>query len=793
MSKISVALRSLKNLGASCLILCISSKQKSSVTDNTPQQSASATSVAQAETTPAADLTNQAPVTTAGFTSFQDTTPVKADDNTTALTPLSPYPKVGMEQVCERLMRLSDVQWSSAQAPGTIIGSLQLPINLLQVASLWCKLSRFEFFRANIEVQMRLNTTKFHYGQLMAYIIPDTHQTEIDAMVTDIWTASMLDPKILLANSQTSITFTIPFQHQFDWISTRTIDEDPCSMAYVGLMVLQSLGTASNTTNDVVSVTTWARFTDIEIGGPISKANSGPTPPAPFKPKVTMAPVVKPKRRPKPESSEQLTRSANSSNTGADRLDAFKQSITSIPIIGGLASAAFDVLGDLTFSKPSNVAAPTQVVSAPDVAYFKGSGLQQVVDYGLTMTPHLSDDQKAFGKHDPCCYSFRALAQKPSLLMSVAVPVSTEAGDVIFETPIGPFPLYNANKRYDNWFAAAARSFMFWRGSVKYLLLFSCSSYTSARVRIEWLPKADVADSEHNEGDTISQVVDICGDTNTKVTVPFFSRDVYTHTPRTNTDTVGNSGFLRCTLLNAVSTFDESQTDPEIQLSVFVAAGPDIDFTIPYVAPVLTPVAEGDLADVFATQFPAVLKARYVKQKGVSTSESDCSIRNYARRWFHYTFASDETFFTIPQGFPQNIPTVATVPSFWDLYRFKRGSMRIMPRQSDAVAGCSVVGQYALDGTVSNDSGPENGYETGNLYAMNYPSTVYSMPYTSNAKFVKKYQPVLRGLRIAVIGVQSHATPGTNIYLSAGDDLSFGGLGVSPTLDFSAAKKSKTK
>lgn len=750
-------------------------------------------------TEPEADLSNDAPLMTNELTTFQDQTPQEIAITPSTQIPISdPYPDQGMNQVCQRLMKVDNFAWASSDVQGTIIGFVDFPSAILQFDSMWCRMSRFRFFRSDLEIQVRVNTTKFHYGQLMCFVVPDTTADEVAALATDIWTASQLEPKLLLANSATELTFTIPYQHQMDYIDLKTVSSEPCSLAKIVFIVLTPLKSASSNADDSLDVTVWGRFTNFHICGPVSTALTPPTPKEKYKKLVLETHRGKKINQfnmkvPTPES-EQDTRSATgtTSDIGA-RIKNFAASFTKVPIIGGIASAASAVgglLSDIGLDKPNNLRIPEKMFVDPSSSLMQGKGLDMSTNLSLNPKAYVSDDQAIFGKVDPACYSFRALAQKPSLYETREILSSTAAGTIIAKYPLGPYPKFATPSplpRFDTWYAASARQFLFWRGSTKYMFVFSASSYTTARFRLTYHPDSTGANAEaQNGGDVISMIIDVKGDTITKVTIPYLSKKPYERVPFGDTYSSSEStGTLDLSLVNRIIDFDSTVSDSAIQLSVWVAAGEDIEYSVPYF-PRTPPVSEkktevkpeGDICDVFKSSFTPIIKASSMMMRNYVTSETEMSIKTYLHRYYYTGGINSSEALSVTTPYPPYGSTWTEQP-IWAWFRFKRGSMRFRFNRNSPTS--MYVGYTAAtDGVVDPVLGPQNYVYNQIPDGSDQNNTFVTLPYAATARFLKSAASASnRGVTYLVPYYLD--TSGARFSFAAGDDISFGGLGTTPT------------
>jgi hypothetical protein len=732
------------------------------------------------------------------ITSFQDQTSqeVVSVKSAQKFVP-DPYPSVCMNDILSRLMKINNFQWESTDLSGTIIGSVDLPNDLFAIESVLDRLGRFRYLQADLEIQVRLNSTKFHYGQLLMYYITDTEATEVAALVKDVWNASQLPSAIIMANSCTELTIKIPYQHQYDFVDIfdRT---QPAAMAHLGFVVLNPLRSSATTATDKVDVTVWARFTNITLSGPTTKKAP---PPALAKVQKTF---IESNVEITPQS-EQSSRAIDGVTTGQPRTADFMASLRSVPVVGPAITAIGDAL-DLGLDKPNLTSTPCRMFTDHSYTMFQGKGVNPSHPTSLSPTAHVSDSQAIFGVDDKACRSFRHLAQTPSLYEVREIPTTATAGTLIATYPLAPLAKWSTSTggtRYDNWFSACARQFLLWRGGKKFMFVFSCSSYTTARFRLTFDPNpGDPVDPEDpNGGDVISQIIDVKGDTVSKITVPYLSNQPYSKAPYGyyadgQSDNVGN---LTLTLVNDIVDFDTANEDTTIQLSVFVAAAEDVDFAVPYssaetdpssvsLSEPESPEPQGDVRGAFKTEFPPIIKAKHYVAKNYVTSESVMSIRTYAHRYVNFTTFTNQTFCPASLYPPYASTPTMQPPNFWAWFRFYRGSMNFKATLTNANSSTSFQygSSYSIDYDPVAPAFSSQDSQMSTLLSFSNTQTVFflSVPYASTAKYIKAYSStaITRNVVQSVPLLSSNS--GFSVQYAAGDDISFGGLGTLPTITY---------
>lgn len=719
-------------------------------------------------------------VSTKAITSFQDTNPtIEASPpgpiNLDSHIP-QPYPDPGMKPVCERLMKIGSVDWQVSDPSGTNLHRVCFPDVLLTFDSLWCRMSRFKFFRAGAEFVIRLNSTKFHSGQLLVNWMPDASASEYNAYNTTLQTSCMINPHIILANTQTDLGIKIPYQGSSDWMDIeKYAGAEPVESGEIGTLgiwVLTPLQTSSDSASSTVSVTLFAKFTDFVINGPHSKSYVQPTL-TPHKRFVNrcIAWDVDDQRFKITSDSESRARTVQSTVAGVSkRLTSFKSFLSSIPIVGGLVKPITDLL---PFSKPPSLSAPIYTNSVKGVRDFNTKGLQLVDKLAQDPECHVADDCTPFGIADQRCSSLLALARSPCLIAIIGIPLTTDPATDVFSLRVGPFPSVVENMSthvytlQHTWASFVASRHAFWRGSIKYMFLVSASSYTSARIRISWTPTTQSVSEIENSGDVISEIYDITGDTIIKFTVPYLSASAGIAMGNTLSQPLDDLGFIQVSLVNRISSFQANASANNIYMTLWTSVGEDFQFFEPREELSFYPT--GDMCDVFSKSFPSLVTASQSKVTRLTFADESTSQKEYHLRFTNTTSYPDMNYGIKPyQGMMGT--------GFFPAYRFFRGGFRIrMFAGSQAIVNVSKV-MY----------NPSFDVFTGNIIT-NYSSTKYfltpesamayvEIPYHATKRFYKLSNVRDSYFTSVWIGGPSSTTPTVGIDYSVADDFTFGGL-----------------
>jgi len=438
-------------------------------------------------------------------------------------------------------------------------------------------LSNFAYFRADVEVHVRMNTNAMYAGALMVTASPSD---EFDTVKNFQQARSWLKPVVVSAQSQSTAIISLPWVRPERFLESTdfTVGELVSWQAYVD--VLSPLVNSSPSGSESILVDIQARFVNAKVFWPIAPA--GPLPmrvirqeSARMKPSRMsnrMSAATQPTTRnliapysPAPAISavtSQATSAVNSTtSTITNVIDSVMDPIEDVlgavqPLLqmGGLIASFFD--------KPEINEEITRVYNVTGANMCTVDTKDVSLPLTLYSTSYLSTDEKTIPDGGP--WKLVDMVMRPSLAAQWNFKADQPACVLPYNAPGTPFSFVCALHK-------------FWRASMRYQLRFFCSTFTSARFLIVYTPAAVPADNEITN--TVSRLIDVRGDTVVEFTVPFVSQTDFV--PLTEAP-----GSIQVTLYNDIVNGDVS-TEPAINMVVFVATGPDAQFQMP-VAPAAT-------------------------------------------------------------------------------------------------------------------------------------------------------------------------------------------------------------
>ncbi len=543
-----------------------------------------------------------------------------------------PYPSQNLEKVLERKYLVNTTVWSGNDTFNTQKIALNFPYALINATTnIQEKLSYFDLFRADVELEILINSTQFHFGLLQGCWYPSYNNSLSAVMKTDnIYTESTSNSFIVSASSPAPVIFTIPYLSPAMYANT--VASGTNNIAYFGaislrvLVPLKLIGSASTPT---VNVNVFARFKNIEVAAPslvqvtyrltdiekrqfekyIHKSNSkkeevnggGFRPQsAEFHPQSGKS-KAKDARQPEvPPSTEQdLKTEKGTISSALESVSGVTSLITNTGLLGplepvgeGIAIATkigSKIASLFGYNKPisKEPTAPVYLTTVNNMAY--GSGMITQDDLAMFPENHTSDTPDNFGiKEDEM--QLRNLYMKPGLVEVWSFTSSAVAGQVIKTYYVTPTTaatynyVYttgkNAYKTYHTPLSVIAYQFGMWRGTIKYYVVICCSRYTVGRIRISWHPTYAEIPSSFSDGggDFISNIIDFSGDTTFAFSVPYLQQRVYSTVEDSwNKNTAGTNGAIAFSIVNAVNS-STSVGDSTVNVAVYIAGAEDMDF-----------------------------------------------------------------------------------------------------------------------------------------------------------------------------------------------------------------------
>lgn len=463
--------------------------------------------------------------------------------------------------------------WPSSAAIRDQVINLDMPEALLTAApSLVYKMHNIAYWSPDIEIEVQINGTRFHYGRLMFVVRPFANMLSAN-YVTATNASTWPQWYQIDASSQQSIKFTIPYKH---WVRRLSlVNGDPNAHAYANLRayVTAPLLSAMAATVANVTVTVFARLSNPRYEGYTSTAAAQSADNSELSDLLRRATTAIPDR--------QVT-------------------VTNAPISTALLAGS-TVMRDVSvlaqtagFSVPANPA-PTNSMQIRQPLFSKAADMPNSVNLGPSIPTALNTADPSLVNGFKEETTLAHIVSQPSLMDTKKIQSTDVSGTVLWQTPLSPsYMLYDD---YDYTPATKTRQplpafyigrlFKLWRGSFKVHLSFIASGFHSLRMRLVWIPTVNVAVgatmSDHAQSNAYNVLMDINKATEYSVVIPYYQNSEWRRVENTTgaaTDYLqSTNGVLALVVVNPLTS--TMATPQPIYVQIFVSMTDDAQFAAP--------------------------------------------------------------------------------------------------------------------------------------------------------------------------------------------------------------------
>jgi hypothetical protein len=766
------------------------------------------------------------------------------------LKSLNPYPDQQLQTVLSRSYKIRSFAWGTAVA-GTLLEQIPFPKALFEIqasqaptfqtnTNLVDKLSSFRYFRSKVKVSIRINATKFHYGLLGITWLPHYYSVAAGTGLNfpyknhTVYQAMNNNAMLFSANDTSTLEFEIPWITPYQYMDLlRYADTatNPTWESFIGqlqIWVLNPLRNAQGVSGtSSVRISVQAQFVDPVVTGMVPFKYISTCPPAAFT--EDFEPQM---------DQEQMDKTLKGIVSGVrETKKGVQEFVSSMPIIANAASEAIGFMETVGLDKPHSLAAPCFINKnlAPDLCF--GNGLETTDVLALDPQNSVTISPRLFSQTEEAM-DYLAIARKPSLFKLNSFNSASIEGSLMELWPVTPSLCHKDVPDFfePTYLAYISSPFTFWKGSLKYMVYFSASQFSTARVRFSWLPSEPTTTTpfEYGSGDFLSKVVDITGDTIVEVTVPYVNPYYLLEVGHFEDETatalppVAFNGYVMMHVYNAPITV-ESTGDSDIYYSCFIAGGEDYTLHKPksiyqtYNPPYITGPPEVEAApeepeiplndleaqylvlnQEFKKQFePLIRDTRFgTHHRIVDGDRLDSSLRTIIHRYSDLADVTQTggTPFTIirnmyPLDGAGNSPVTTddwrNFQYFSYLFMFWRGSIRYKLLWKDG-ASANVGSGLALLVTENQVTGyvPNNdAFNGASAWNGDYrPSIEIQLPFYHQIAFQPLHPRVLDP---DVSAPRFRVRNETNVvdgrwYVSAGDDFTYGVLSSPPLIRVAA-------
>lgn len=467
---------------------------------------------------------------------------------------------------------ISTTLWPASNAIRHNLFDIQLPQALLNNSGvLLDKLNHISWYAPDIELEVQINATKFHYGRLMLCVKPFSNFMA-GAYVSAEGASTWPEWYQLSPNAQQSIKIVVPFRHFVRKVPIGTTFAEFTNWATVSCYVAAPLLAANTATPPDVTITVYGRLLNPHISAlnAFFHAQSGEqkseilqmlkdnvTSLLPNQPGTVAAPIT----------------------TACNIVSNVTKDIARLTTVAGL-------------SNPPNPA-PTMPMQIRQPLFSKANDMPNTVNLGPSQTAAVQMDYSLCNASEDDM-NIVNIVSHPSLLTTGKILSTNQPGDILFSTFLNPLKMIYQDYGFTNATNTVqptpmyymARMFTNWRGGFKVHISFIASSFHSCRVRLLWNPY--LLDSEHYDFNTVQEtntynvLMDINQQTDYSIYIPYEQCVEWLKT-KIGVDTEPSynwaNGFMSLKLCTHL-TASQDVVQP-IYYQIFISMADDAQFAVP--------------------------------------------------------------------------------------------------------------------------------------------------------------------------------------------------------------------
>lgn len=467
-----------------------------------------------------------------------------------------------------RPMQVSQVTWTTSQAPGTEVASFTFPEIIGSIDSVIRRtLNMYTFYKMSPVFRFQLNATQFHQGQLIISFDPfrqastDPAQLTTSSTVVPLFNryyATGLPSIKIMASESDPVELKIPYIHPKNFLASYTGDLDSYNlMGEIRVNVLNQLKVADGTTPNL-TLTTWVYAADSSVHVPIFYHDMAVEPTSAISSAIS--------------NGSNLIGNLVTGNIGK-----------------GLRSGQglIDDLGKLFgFDYPVKPIAPDNTIkNVETLANARGATRSE----RLALDPvsgHNPDTEETRTLIDELDIS--RIIQMPMLLSQFQFNNTHAPRTLLYAAPVTPSiytPLgtTTVNMVQPSYLSYLSKFFAFWRGSIQFDFEFVATRFHSGKLIVAFVPN-DFLDAVGTVSyDALANacptaVLDLQQTSKLSFTVPFQSSTPLKYTTARDSDST-ILGYIYVFVQNQLTY--ASNVSPAIDANVYIRAGPDFTYMVP--------------------------------------------------------------------------------------------------------------------------------------------------------------------------------------------------------------------
>lgn len=474
---------------------------------------------------------------------------------------------VDYSAVLNRPYLLGTYTWSSANVIRAGLFNVIMPQQLLDITNITDKLDFIQYIRPDMELEIQINGTKFHYGRVIIPVRPmvtgldNAYQQPEGSSTWPVWHQ-------ISANSQQSVKISLPWKCITRHMQLHTTQNPFYQMYNLAAYVAVPLSNVNTATPPSVTISVYGRFIDAKPHG--------------FCPSFTA------------QSAEELM-GMMSLGTTSNIIDRPKN-------LGGLVSNVATKVSEISrdvalvakkagYSIPINPA-PTTSMQLRQPLFAKADDMPNSINLGPSQTANLTLDSSLVNAPNDDM-SLVKLVTQPALITTSSITSTNVANDVLWNMRLTPRNLVYSDYSYapsGGIFQATmpyyiGRMFRLWRGGFKIHISFVASGFHSCRVRLMWVPSIPAIGTvlpitSQEVGNSYNVVMDINKQTEYSIQIPYFPLTDWLEFADNSLDATFNCNGQVIMVLQTPLTSLAATVTP-IYYQVFVSMSDDAQFAAP--------------------------------------------------------------------------------------------------------------------------------------------------------------------------------------------------------------------
>lgn len=466
--------------------------------------------------------------------------------------------------------QISQVQWTTSQAPGTNVTSFTFPEVLSTVDSVIRRtLQMYAFYKMSPVFRFQLNATQFHQGQLIISFDPfrqaisDNFTISSQNTTTPVFNrfyATGLPNVKIMASESDPVELQIPYIHPKNFLSSNSQNSSTYNiLGEIRVTVLNQLKVAEGTTPSL-TLTTWVYAQDSSVHVPIQYHDLSVQP-------TSLISSIK-----------------SGISHGSNLIGNFATGNFGKGLRNG--QGLIDDLGKLFgFDYPNRPLGPeNNIKNVESLANARGAtrserlALDPVSGHPLDM-----EETTSMGEMD-----ISRIIQMPMLIDQTAFPSTASPQQILYYIPVSPL-LAARSGTYNGvaltqptYLAYLSQFFCFWRGSIQFDFEFVATRFHSGKLLVGFVPNdnPDGLTYASISTSTPSAVIDIQQTSKVSFTVPYQSTTAlkYVNQIDNNFDET-ILGYLVVAVQNQLTY--ASNVSPSIDINLYVRAGEDFSYLVP--------------------------------------------------------------------------------------------------------------------------------------------------------------------------------------------------------------------